>query len=254
MRPIKIIAEIGINHNGSLETAKKLIYEAKQAGADLAKFQLRDHSSRIDLDTHPWKDILLKCTLSRRMVQELKLYCDMNDIEFFASPFDLDAVRLLEEIGVKRYKIASNQVYNEPLVRAIYNTAKPVMVSYGAVRDDFVKPPLIMKMFEKDGVEYPDIKKLYCISKYPAPIEDIDFFIHYSFGYRSIFEYYDGFSDHTIGIAAAMVAMSLGAKIIEKHFTLDRDMPGPDHSCSATPSDLKALCSFRDEVERILYK
>jgi len=249
---IEIIAEIGINHNGSLETAKQLVFGAKEAGADVVKFQVYDPAKRPDIEEHPFKDILFKSRMTKRFLYEVKNYADTAGIEFMASVFEADRVAWTEEIGMKRYKIASKSVYDKKLCKAIFDTGKPAIISYGMFEDN--RTICILKMLADDEVENPDIKRLYCVSNYPTLLEEVQFVEEIGDKSVNIFNFYDGFSDHTMGISAAKVALSLGAQIIEKHITLDTGMDGPDHICSATLEELKELCLFRDDVETILYK
>jgi len=238
MNNIEIIAEIGINHNGDMDLAKMLIYEAKKAGADTVKFQLYDPRKRADINIHKYKDILLKSELKRGHIFFLKDECEKAKINFLASVFDLERLSWLEEIGINRYKIASKSIYNIDLVKAILNTNKEVIASCGMIKENI--PDYILN--------YNKIKLLYCVSKYPAQLKDVNF-------YSTIFTetLYKGFSDHTIGLTASIVAMSLGAKIIEKHITLDKNMIGPDHACSIELNELKQLCKYRDEIEKIYH-
>jgi len=230
---MEIIAEIGQNHNGKMELAKRLIFSAKECGADVAKFQLFDAPSLFPPDK-PWFDYNCRTQLSMADLEKLNKYCKEADIEFMASVFDVERVSWLEEIGVKRYKIASRSIHDQALIEALLATKKPLIASLG--------------MWEK--VSFPTIPGnntvfLYCISKYPTPLEDL----HLA---DIDFNKYAGFSDHSIGITATCVAMVRGAKIIEKHFTLDQKMEGPDHAGSMTPGELQSITKFRDELRRCL--
>ena len=239
MSHIEIIAEIGINHQGDMSLAAQMIRTAKKCGADVAKFQIYTPSVILDRDhpqIAPWWDLIKATELSLENVKMLKRICDEEGIEFLASVFEPEKVAWTEEIRVKRYKIAARSVYNEPLLTAIGKTGKPVIASlsdryqrtaYPPFRDYDIKP-----------------KWLYCVSEYPAPLSTIKF-------NKGTFSQYSGFSDHTIGITASVVAMSLGAQIIEKHFTLNKHWPGPDHACSIEPDDLAKLCQTRKEIEGI---
>ena len=253
-RRVEIVAECGVNHNGDMALAAEMIREAKRCGADVAKFQIYKPERLLDKD-HPvlkphWETIL-KTELTRDDVEFLKRTCDTAGIEFLASVFHPDRVPWTEEIGMERYKIASRSIHNEGLAKAIAGTGKPIILSLGFdVRD---RIPAISKFREA----WQRTKQLYCIAEYPAPLsaleflnpdlEDASIFRHF-YSYRG----HDGFSDHTIGITASVVAMSLGARIIEKHFTLNRSLPGPDQTCSIEPHELKQLCKMRDEIEVIL--
>lgn len=243
MRKIEIIAEIGINWNGSMELARELIREAKRAGADVAKFQLRDQRNRKGIEDHPYKEVVLETHLTKRQLYFLKAECDRVDIEFMCSVFDVERVAWYEEVGGKRYKIASNCVHNKELVDAILATGKEVIMSNGYILDN---PHLIFPTTIFHFESHRKVLMLYCVSKYPAPLDEITF---PTFG-----SFFNGYSDHTVGITACVMAMSIGARIIEKHFTLDKTLEGPDHLLSAEPNELRRLCLMRDDIERILYR
>ena len=238
---ILIIGEIGINHNGNLQTAKEMIQEVAKAGCGVAKFQLYDPLKRKDIDKHPWKDIVIQSRLTKRFLYEIKEECDRNLIEFMCSVKDADKVSWTEELNISRYKIASQSVYDLELIEAIQKTGKPIIVSMGML-DEKIEP-----YYETwTRLERLDTSFLYCVSKYPASLEDLDLS-------EDMFSDYQGFSDHTPGITASVMAMSLGARIIEKHVTLDKTMNGPDHVFSLDMQELKQLCDMRDDIERILY-
>jgi sialic acid synthase SpsE len=242
-RPIEIIAEIGINHNGEFDCAKDMILRARQCGADVAKFQVYDPETVLDRehpDIKPWWDLILQTQFTQAQWRELAAYCDEVGIEFFCSVFDMDDVDWLNPL-VKRWKIASRSMYDAELAEAIAETRKPVIVGWGYF-DGRNAAILYRRM----------AKILYCVSKYPAPFEDHDFL----YGGRSVFRsgQFDGFSDHSQGTFLARVAMALGARIIEKHFTFDHFDDGPDHRCSADSVELAGLCYERDRIEELLYR
>lgn len=228
---MEIIAEIGQNHNGDMQLARRLIAEAKDAGAAVAKFQVYDAQTLFPKEGNEWFDYNCKTELSRADVETLAAECERQGVEFMASVFDVERVAWLESVGMRRYKIASRSVEDEALLDAVANTGKPVLVSLG-----MWKGKQFPKIVAPGGVEF-----LYCVSKYPTELSDLHF--------DSIdFADYAGFSDHTIGIDAATIALSRGARIIEKHFTIDKTMHGPDHSGSMTPAELAALSRFRDSL------
>ena len=232
---MEIIAEIGQNHNGDMDVAKELIAAAKRAGADVAKFQLYEARALFPKEGNEWFEYNCKTELSRDQIKMLADECDGVGIEFMSSVFDIERIAWLEEVGMKRYKIASRSVRDHALIEATAATGKPLLVSLGMWGE-----PELPKIQAKGGVHY-----LYCVSKYPTPLCDLHL--------GSVdFKKHSGFSDHTIGIDASLAAMSLGAGIIEKHFTLDKDIYGPDHSGSATPDELAAMCAFRDSLKKIL--
>jgi len=229
-----IIAEIGQNHNGDMNIARELIYAAKENGADVAKFQLYDTDSIFPKDFQWYKEAK-HSQITRDQLKLLKQMCDGAGIEFSVSVFDTARVKWTEEIDLKRYKIASRSIYEKDLVDAIAKTGKDIIVSLG--------------MYKEEG--FPDIQTkakvdfLYCVSKYPTTPQDLDF---ESIGFKK----YSGFSDHTIGIEAALIAVGRGARIIEKHFTLDKKMYGPDHAGSMDPKDLRKLSYYARKMETVL--
>uniref|UniRef100_A0A6M3IX64 Putative N-acetylneuraminate synthase n=1 Tax=viral metagenome TaxID=1070528 RepID=A0A6M3IX64_9ZZZZ len=251
----EIIAEIGINHGGNLQLAKDMVSLAKSAGADVAKFQLYDPEKLLkkeDFTRFDWNAIM-KSKLSHLQTIELKNYCDKEKIEFMASAFDYERLGWLEEIGVKRHKIASRMIYDKDYCEAVKATYKPYLVSTGFIRGDNPLWESAEDTWRRIGRKEFKASWLYCISKYPTLLKDVGF-NHYTFteDLCQNWKWYDGFSDHTIGLAAAKVAISLGAKIIEKHFTLDNTLPGPDQVCSMLPKELFELVKFRDEFAEIM--
>jgi sialic acid synthase SpsE len=232
---MEIIAEIGQNHNGDMRLAKRLIAEAKAAGASVAKFQVYGARALFPKEGNEWFDYNCRTELTRADVEMLAQECARVGIEFMASVFDVERVDWLHRVGMRRYKIASRSVTDQPVLEACAATGRRLIVSLGMWR----------------GEAFPDISApggvdfLYCISKYPTPLADL------KLG-RVDFARYAGFSDHTIGVEAAMAALARGARIIEKHFTLDKTMYGPDHACSMTPAELATLCRFRDRLAEAL--
>lgn len=229
-----IIAEIGQNHNGDMATAKELICAAKESGASIAKFQLYEVDSIFPKDFEWYKETK-GSQVSRDQVSLLKETCDKVGIEFFASVFDRERFKWTESVGMQRYKIASRSIYEKDLIDAITKTGKDIIVSLG--------------MHKEQG--FPDIQTkgkvdfLYCVAKYPTLPQDLDF-------EKVDFKKYSGFSDHTIGIEAALIAVGRGARIIEKHFTLDKKMHGSDHSGSMDPKDLRELSYYAKKMEDTL--
>lgn len=220
-----IVAEIGHSHNGNLKLAKQMILEAKNCGADIVKFQLYD----TDKIKKPWQSRYFELKfseLTKEDLKELKKTADKAEIEFMASAFDIERVQWLEDIGVKRHKIASRSIYDQDLIKAMEKTGKPIIASLGVWK----------------GKEFPKIKNaqfLYCVSEYPAYIKELP-----------SFEKYDGFSDHTVGMYWAREAIKRGAKIIEKHFTLNKTLPGHNQKGSAEPYELKDLVIYAKQNER----
>jgi N-acetylneuraminate synthase/N,N'-diacetyllegionaminate synthase len=232
---MEIVAEIGQNHNGDMQLARRLIAEAKAAGAAVAKFQVYDARALFPKEGNEWFDYNCKTELSRRDVETLAAECARVGIEFMASVFDVERVGWLEGVGMRRYKIASRSVRDRELIEAVAETGKPMLVSLG-MWDGSEFP----KISSRGGVEY-----LYCVSKYPTEMADL----HLN---KVDFTRYAGFSDHTLGVDAAMIALSRGARIIEKHFTVDKTMYGPDHSGSMTPAELATLSRFQSSLASAL--
>jgi N,N'-diacetyllegionaminate synthase len=231
----EIIAEIGQNHNGDMKMACDLIRAARDCGADVAKFQLYDARTLFLKEGNPWYDYNCRTELSRTQIDALANECAKVDIEFMASVFDIPRVDWLEEVGVKRYKVASRSVREHALIERLVATGKPLLVSLGMWGEK----------------EFPVIKSsapvefLYCISKYPTTLNELKLS-------QVDFKSHAGFSDHSIGISGSLAAISLGARIIEKHFTLDKMLFGPDHTGSMTPEELTALAAHAAEISEAL--
>ncbi|MDP6478397.1 MAG: N-acetylneuraminate synthase family protein [Nitrospinaceae bacterium] len=233
---MEIIADIGQNHNGDVEIALELIRAAKENGADVAKFQLYDAKALFPKTGNEWYDYNCRTEISRKQLERLVEECRRVDIEFMASVFDGQRIEWLEAVNVSRYKVASRSINDRELIRAIGRTGKPMIVSLGMWK----------------GSELPEINTsasvhfLHCISHYPPQFEEL------KLSQVDFDEIISGLSDHTIGITAALVAFSRGAEIVEKHFTLDKEMVGPDHCCSMTPDELNTLNRYKVEIARCL--
>jgi len=237
MTKITIIAEAGICHNGDMHLAKALIREAKWCGCEIFKTQVYsvdalfpDH--QIVAQNRNWYEEVKKTELTKEQVFELADYCAGCGIEFMCSAFDTERLGWLEEIGVKRHKVAA-RFHLPELADFIISTRKPILVSL-----PYNNPSPIL--WPTDRTQF-----LYCVPEYPAPLSSIKF-------PKFEFEMY-GYSDHTIGIEASMIAMARGATIIEKHFSLDpSSKAGPDHICSANPMEMHQLVQFARKVEEVL--
>ena len=226
-----IIAEIGQNYNGSLGDAFRLIKLAKDAGADVAKFQIFDPLKIFTEEGNPWWEYNLANELTHEDVVKIFEECKKNEIEFMASVFDVERSEWLLDLNVNRIKIASRSIKDSDLVEKAIRSGKEIVISLG--------------QWTEKGLPYSpqdNVKYLHCISKYPTELSELNL--------RNVdFSFLDGFSDHSIGVTAALFAMSNGAKIIEKHFTDDKMKFGPDHAGSATPNEFKVLCEFRDQLK-----
>jgi N-acetylneuraminate synthase/N,N'-diacetyllegionaminate synthase len=233
-----IIAEIGINHNGSIDVAHELIRQARIAGADIAKFQFYDPYKIFGPQgSYPNAEALaqaLTVQFGFEDAKRLKAWCDEEGIEFMASVFDLERFEWTQQLGVRRHKIASRAVQNAELCRRIIATGQETFASLG--------------FWEGQGVpfEATNVRYLYCVPKYPTEYHDLQL-------PRSFEDsFFQGFSDHTIGIEASLVAIGRGARIVEKHLTLNKGLPGPDHVCSATPEELADLCRYARLMEKVV--
>jgi sialic acid synthase SpsE len=254
-----VAAEIGINHNGDLDLARQMIDAAARSGADAVKFQnyrtedfISDRTltyryvSRGQAVEESQYDLFKRCELSPRALGELKTHCDRAGVVFFSTPTGEDGLRELLEAGAPLVKNGSDYLGNLRLIRAMARTGVPTVLSTGmatlAEMDDAVRA------YRDAGGR--DLVLLHCVSAYPAPPADVNLrrlpALSASFGCPV------GFSDHTAGIVAAVGAVALGACFVEKHFTLDRDLPGPDQRFSSDPAELRALVSAVRELEASL--
>lgn len=233
-----IIAEIGINHNGSVHLAHELIKQAKENGADVAKFQFYDPAKIFGpTGSYPDKknyEFALTVQFSFEQAALLKKWCDEEEIEFMASVFDLERFHWMEKLQVRRYKIASRAVENNELCKAIFKTGKEAFISLGFWQQ------------KKLPYSYKSARYLYCVPKYPCEYRDIQLPLQFK---NSM---YCGFSDHTMGIETALVALARGARIVEKHFTLNKGLVGPDHICSMTPDELRVLSLYARRIGQFL--
>ena len=247
-----IIAEIGANHNGDMELAKKLILSAVECGAHAVKFQSWSKRSLVSQEEYDRNQSYDDCPKKHfgsleEMVEkyylrtdqhfELKKYCDELNVEFCSTPFQPHEVDLLEELDVPFYKVASCDINNYSLLRYIASKKKPVILSTGM--SELSEIDNAVKVIESEGNS--QIAILHCISIYPPADEDIH--LNNIKMLKKAFKYPVGFSDHSIGSAIPLASVALGATIIEKHFTLDKDMEGWDHMVSADPAELKEICA-----------
>ena len=255
---IYIIAEAGVNHNGSFDLACRMVDAAKKAGADCIKFQT---FKACNLVTHDAKkaeyqvkttgsasqeEMLKKLELSYDEFLSLKQYCDRTGIRFLSTPFDFESIDFLNTFEMPFWKIPSGEITNLPYLHAIAGTGKPVVMSTGMCRMDEIGAAV--KVLKENGTK--DIRLLQCNTEYPTPFEDVN--LRAMRTMRDAFGLEVGYSDHTPGIEAPIAAAALGATIIEKHFTLDRNMEGPDHKASLEPDELAAMVRAVRNVELAL--
>ncbi len=240
-KPVFIIAEAGINHNGNILIAKKMIKKASECGVDAIKFQtiFPEELFSKSLNSNLY-DFAKTLSFSKKQHLELKKYAKKNTIEFFSTPLGKKSTDLLDEIGVKIMKIASGELTNHELIKIIAKKRKPIFLSTGMATISEIRDAVkIIKKFRCP------LAILHCNSSYPTPVEDANLStIHY---FQNLFKVPIGYSDHTLGNDACLIAVSLGACIIEKHFTLDKEMEGPDQKLSADFEE------FSELVNRIRY-
>ena len=253
-----IIAEAGVNHNGSLERAKKLVEVAKECGADIIKFQtakldslvsktakMADYQKANTGVVESQKEMLRKLLLSFEDFVELADYCKEVGIQFLSTPFDIESVKFLNTMQ-DIWKVPSGEITNYPYLVEIAKTKKEVILSTGMATLDEIGDAV--RVLKENGT--PDITILHCTTEYPAPISEVNLkamgMLKEKFGYPV------GYSDHTQGIEIDLAAVALGATVIEKHFTLDKNLPGPDHKASLEPAELKAMVEGIRKIELAL--
>lgn len=254
-----IIAEAGVNHNGDINIAKRLIDAASDAGVDYVKFQTFKADKLVSIDakkanyqsvnTNDGDDsqygMLKKLELSHQDHIELIAYCAQKKIKFFSTAFDVDGVKYLSNLGLELFKIPSGEITNYPYLKAIALCDKPVIMSTGMCTEYEIKE--CVDVLLEFGLLKENISILHCNTEYPTPMKDVNLkamlYIKDKFGVDV------GYSDHTLGIEIPTAAVALGAKIIEKHFTLDRTFPGPDHAASLEPDELKAMVKSVRNIE-----
>ncbi|MCF6463983.1 N-acetylneuraminate synthase [Clostridium sp. Cult1] len=253
-----VIAEAGVNHNGDISIAKKLIDKAFEAGADAIKFQTfkaenlvtreapkAEYQKETTGDGNQFQ-MLKKLELSFEEHIILKEYCIEKSITFISTPFDFESVDLLEKIGVPLYKVSSGDLTNLPLLSYIASKNKPIILSTGMANLGEVEEA-VETIFETGNK---NLVLLHCTSNYPTVYEDVN--LRAMLTMKEAFKLPVGYSDHTIGIEVPIAAVALGAKVIEKHFTLDKTMEGPDHKASLEPDELKIMVNSIRNIERAM--
>ncbi|EMM78977.1 N-acetylneuraminate synthase family protein [Leptospira santarosai] len=237
--PPIVVAEIGLNHNSDEEIGKKTIAAAKKAGAQAVKFQSYVTEEFVDVrnpDAKILVDIFKKYELSETMHRKFQKTAEDEGLVFFSTPLCVSSLYLLLNLKVPAIKIASGDVTNKTLLAETARTKLPVILSSGAA--DFFEVNRTISFLEKEGTD--KLCLLHCVSLYPTPPEKANLKVIETF--KNLYPFPVGFSDHTVGSIAASAAVSLGACMIEKHFTLDRSLDGPDHGISANPEELKTVC------------
>jgi len=255
---ILIIAEAGVNHNGDLALAKQLIDVAVDSGADLVKFQTfsadrlatrqakkADYQIVTTGNAETQHQMLSRLELSVSMHHELIAYCAMRNIGFFSTGFDIESVNFLMSLGINHFKIPSGEITNLPYLRHIGQFSKSVILSTGMATMGDIEAAI--DELEQAGTPRPLITVLHCTTEYPTPMAEVNLCAMQSI--QAAFGVAVGYSDHTAGIEVSIAAVALGATVIEKHFTLDRNLPGPDHKASLEPDELKAMVSAIRNIE-----
>lgn len=256
-----IIAEAGVNHNGDLDIAKRLIDAAAAAGVDAIKFQTF-RASDLVASSAPKAQYQLASTSADEsqleMIRKLELtaadhnvlieHCARRSVEFVSSPFDLDSIDLLDRLGVRVLKVPSGEVTNLPYLKKIGRVGKDIILSTGMCRLDEISSALDVLL--ESGMKRENVLVLHCNTEYPTPMEDVN--LRAMLTIRDELNVSVGYSDHTEGIEVSLAAAAMGASIIEKHFTLDRTMKGPDHKASIEPDELKAMVTAIRNIEKAL--
>ncbi|MCR5289222.1 MAG: N-acetylneuraminate synthase [Treponema sp.] len=251
-----IIAEAGVNHNGSLETAKELVRTAKACGADIVKFQtakldslvskfaqMANYQKKNTGKVESQKEMLSKLLLSFGDFKELAEYCKEIGITFLSTPFDIESIHFLNDM-LDIWKVPSGEITNYPYLVEIAKTKKKIILSTGMSDMEEIREAL--NLLKENGAN--DITLLHCTTEYPAPFEEVNLNVMKTL--KSEFGCKVGYSDHTKGIEVSLAAVAMGAEVIEKHFTLDCNMEGPDHKASLEPDELKALVDGIRNIEK----
>lgn len=259
MKRTFIIAEAGVNHNGDLELAKELIDKAKEANVDAVKFQTAKPENVISKfapkskyqikntnnETESQLEMVKKISLKDEHWPILQEYAKSKEILFLSTPFDLGSIDLLHQLQVPIFKIPSGEITNMPYLRKIGQIKKPVILSTGMCNLGDIENAI--QILTESGMAREQITLLHCNTQYPTPFEDVNLLAIKTL--QQAFKVPVGYSDHTLGIHIPIAAVSMGAQVIEKHFTLDRKLPGPDHLASLEPNELKEMVRCIRDIE-----
>ena len=262
MRHVTIIAEAGVNHNGSLEMAKQLVDKAVEAGVDYVKFQTFKASKLVTKSAkqaeYQQKNIgkgedsqyqmLKKLELSPEDHEILIAYCKERGIKFFSTAFDFDSIEYLHSLGLGLWKVPSGEVTNYPFLKCIATYNEKTILSTGMCDMQDVRNAV--EALYKNGLSKENLILMHCNTEYPTPFEDVN--LRAMLALEDEFKVEVGYSDHTKGVEVPIAAVALGATVIEKHFTLDRTLPGPDHKASLEPDELKAMVSAIRNIEKAI--
>lgn len=263
MTHVTIIAEAGVNHNGSIDIARQLVDKAVEAGVDIIKFQTFKSEKLVSRSARQAEyqkrnigkksddsqlNMLKKLELSEQDHIELMAYCKQKGIKFFSTAFDMDSIEYLHSLNLGLWKIPSGEVTNYPYLKQIASYNEKTILSTGMCELDDVRAAV--NALYKNGLSKENLTLLHCNTEYPTPFEDVN--LKAMEALRKEFGVEVGYSDHTKGIEVPIAAVALGASIIEKHFTLDRNMEGPDHKASLEPYELKAMVSAIRNIEKAI--
>ena len=259
---VLIIAEAGVNHNGDIEKAIELIEVASQAGVDIVKFQTfkadkivskaalkaKYQSDNMGDGDDSQYTMLKSLELSEEDHELLIKECEKRDIKFLSTAFDVDGIDFLDKLGLPFFKSPSGEITNNPYLKCLAQKGKPVILSTGMANMEEIKDAI--GVLTEHGLDKNDITVLHCNTEYPTPMKDVNLRAMNSIGDE--FGVQIGYSDHTLGIEVPIAAVALGAKVIEKHFTLDRTLPGPDHRASLEPNELKEMVTAIRNIEKAI--
>ncbi|MGV8879152.1 MAG: N-acetylneuraminate synthase [Sphingobacteriaceae bacterium] len=258
-KKVIIIAEAGVNHNGNIENAYRLVDAAVAAGVDYVKFQtfkahklVSSSAKKAAYQIENAKDsnesqfqMLQRLELSEEDHENLISYCNLKEIKFFSTAFDLDSLMYLSNIGLNMVKIPSGEITNLPYLRKAASLFEKIIISTGMANIEEIKDAV--QVFTNNGITKDNITILHCNTEYPTPMEDVN--LKAMMHIASEFGTAIGYSDHTLGIEVPIAAVAMGASVIEKHFTLDKSMDGPDHKASLEPSELAAMVTGIRNIE-----
>jgi len=259
---VLIIAEAGVNHNGDITLAKKLIDAAAAAGVDYVKFQTFNSKKLVSKSAqkadYQKQNTNNEVESQLKMLQKLELskndhlilidYCKAKNIKFLSTAFDLDSIDFLEELKIDLWKVPSGEITNLPYLRKLGGLGKPVIISTGMAEMSEIEDAI--NVVTSSGTDIKDITVLHCNTEYPTPMQDVNLTAMNTI--KDVFKVPIGYSDHTLGIEIPIAAVALGATVIEKHFTLDNTMDGPDHKASLEPQELKKMVTAIRNIEQAL--
>lgn len=263
-KSVIIIAEAGVNHNGDINLAKELIDIAAKSGADFVKFQTFKANkivspnakkaayqikNTIEQKDDSQFDMLKRLELSDEAHRELLQYADSQGIRFFSTAFDVDGLQYLNRLGFDRFKIPSGEITNYPYLQAVASFCKPVILSTGMANLSEIEAAI--EILTSQGLPRESVTVLHCNTEYPTPMKDVN--LKAMLTIQQAFKVPVGYSDHTVGIEVPIAAVALGATTIEKHFTIDRNLPGPDHRASLEPDELMAMVKAIRNIEKAIH-